>query len=80
MNFEGQALLIAKELFPGEGKKIEHLFIHNEGFRKLCIDYLVSVRNLKIFIEDPRERKTWMKEYINLKCALEKEFLYFLYS
>lgn len=78
MNFEHRALHLVKEKFPEQVEKIEALFTNDEGFKKLCYDYLVCTRNLKRFIENVDERKAWMQEYSNLKSELENEFYYFL--
>ena len=67
-----------KQRFPGREERIGRLERVNPGFRELCRDYEDCVQALDELSGNPIPDLNRIKEYQELKLALEVEVLEFL--
>jgi hypothetical protein len=71
-------LIIMVEKFPGLKEKITSLYEQNENFQALCSDYFLCLRSLHQWEENIKRDASFIKEYQELKSALESELLSFI--
>ncbi|HEX5153969.1 MAG TPA: hypothetical protein VFW07_21130 [Parafilimonas sp.] len=78
MALTNSLLLIVKNKFPEHAQRIEALFSAEDDFRALCLDYVLCLEYLQKFKNESQEKKLCVKEYKDVRAALENELSQFI--
>jgi len=78
MESVNENLRVIKEKFPAKEENIEKLYIKNDNFRDLCLDYLLCMRHIEKCRTEIDERNAWLLEYGILRKELENDLTQFI--